>query len=152
MIDNEDIKTEHNKNAPDQKTARVNVRMQQNERASQPIYSNFTSVQGGQGAIVLDFGFLDPQLVNTLNRMTKSGEKAPDVVDAKMSCRMVLNIEAGIQLTRQLNQLFSAKQGSAIQSGQQNETRNPDVSLDTKPENEVNSIENQRGFKFHWSS
>lgn len=117
MIDNEDIKTEHNKNAPDQKTARVNVRMQQNERASQPIYSNFTSVQGGQGAIVLDFGFLDPQLVNTLNRMTKSGEKAPDVVDAKMSCRMVLNIEAGIQLTRQLNQLFSQNRDQRYSRG-----------------------------------
>lgn len=154
MTDNEDTRTENKKNTPRQQALQVNVRMQQNEGAHhQPIYSNFTAVQGGQGVIVVDFGFLDPQLINALNRMTKSGEKTPDIIDAKMSCRMVLNIEAGIQLTRQLNQLFSARQEPKLQAEQQNEASNPNVSLNTSiSDNEGGAAGNQRGFKFPWSS
>lgn len=67
-----------------------------------------------------------------------------------MSCCMVLNIEAGIQLTRQLNQLFSAKQEPKLQIEQQNEASNTNVSLNTSiPDNEGETAGNQRGFGLH---
>lgn len=70
-----------------------------------------------------------------------------------MSCSMVLNIEASIQLTRQLNQLFSAKQEPKLQVEQQNEASNPNVSLNTSiSDNEGGAAGNQRGFKFPWFS
>lgn len=87
----------------------VNIRMQQGEHTGQPLYSNFTSVQGGQGVVIVDFGFLDPQTINALNRLARSGEKAPDTVGARMSCRMAISVEAANSLAQQLNQLFQRK-------------------------------------------
>lgn len=84
----------------------VNIRMQQGEHTGQPLYSNFTSVQAGQGVVIVDFGFLDPQTINTLNRLARSGEKAPDTVGARMSCRMAISVDAAKNLAQQLNQLL----------------------------------------------
>ena len=47
----------------------VKISMQQGEHTGQPIYSNLTSTQGGQGVVLVDFGFLDPQTMHALNRM-----------------------------------------------------------------------------------
>jgi len=84
----------------------VNVRMQQGEHTGQPLYSNFVAVQSGQGVVIVDFGFLDPQTISALNRLARSGDKAPDTIGARMSCRMALSVEAASNLTQQLNQLL----------------------------------------------
>ncbi len=91
------------------KAVQVSIRMQSGEYAGQPIYSNLTSVQASQGVVMIDFGFIDPQMIQALSRLTQSGEKAPDTVSAKMSCRMVISTEAAKQLAQQLNQLFYKK-------------------------------------------
>jgi hypothetical protein len=87
----------------------INVKMQQGEHTGQPFYSNFTSIQGGQRIVIVDFGFLDPKTINAVNRPARSGEKVPDTVDARMSCRMVISIEAASNLVHQLNQLLHKK-------------------------------------------
>ncbi|WP_293007008.1 hypothetical protein [Nitrosomonas sp.] len=92
-----------------QAAMQVNVRMQQGEHTGQPLYSNFASVQGGQGIVIMDFGFLDPQTMHTLNRLVRSGEKVPNTVGARMSCRIALSIEAANNLAHQLNQLLQKK-------------------------------------------
>lgn len=87
----------------------VNIRMQQGEQAGQPIYANFVSVQPGQGVVIVDFGFLDPQTISAINRLARSGEKVPDTVGARMACRMALSAESAGNLAQQLNQLFQKK-------------------------------------------
>lgn len=87
----------------------INIRMQQGEHAGQPIYANFVSVQPGQGVVIVDFGFLDPQTVATINRLARSGEKMPDSVGARMACRMALSADAVTSLAQQLAQLFPKK-------------------------------------------
>ena len=102
----------NNTNSEDSSTPQslqVSIRMQQGEHTGQPLYSNFTSVQGGQGVVIVDFGFLDPQTINTLNRLARSGEKAPEAVGARMSCRMAISVDAANNLAQQLNQLFQRK-------------------------------------------
>jgi len=96
----------------------VNVRMQQGEHTGQPIYSNFTTVQGGQGVVMVDFGFLDPQTIQAINRMAQSGEKV-QTVHAKMSCRMALSPDAALQLARQLTQLLQSARNAGASSPQQ---------------------------------
>lgn len=91
------------------KAVQVSIRMQSGEHAGQPIYSNLTSVQASQGTVMIDFGFIDPQMIQALGRLAQSGEKAPDTINAKMSCRMVISVEAAKQLAQQLNQLFYKK-------------------------------------------
>ena len=103
-----------------QHAMQVNIKMQQGEHTGQPIYSNFTTVQGGQGVVLVDFGFLDPQTINALNRMAKSGEQAQNqTVNARMSCRMAISLESAGQLTRQLNQLLQNVRKAGEQSQSQ---------------------------------
>ena len=87
----------------------VGIRMQQGEHTGQPIYSNFTAVQGGQGVVFVDFGFLEPQAMQTLARMTQSGEKVPETIGARMSSRMAISVDAAANLNRQLSQLLQPK-------------------------------------------
>lgn len=107
-VDN-DAQKENKINSSEPPAMQVNIRMQQGEHTGQPLYSNFTSVQNGQGVVIVDFGFLDPQTINALNRLARSGEKASETVGARMSCRMALSIEAANNLAQQLNQLFQRK-------------------------------------------
>lgn len=133
----------------------IKVSMQQGEHTGQPIYSNFTSVQGLQGAVIVDFGFLDPQNVQALNRMVRSGDKASHTIHAKMSCRMVLSIDAANQLLRQLTPLLNKGKELQVQTEQQNMTG------ETKEEvsggNSFSITENsatesgKSGFRFPWS-
>ena len=87
----------------------VNIRMQQGEHTGQPLYSNFTTVQAGQGVIIIDFGFLEPQTINAISRLARSGDKVPETVAARMSCRMAVSIDAASSLLQQLNQLLNRK-------------------------------------------
>lgn len=154
MTDNNDTQAGSTADASRQQALQVSVKMQQNERTSQPIYANFTSVQGGQRVIIVDFGFVDPQLISALNRMAKSGEKTPDTIDATMSCRIALSIETASQLAQQLNQLFHTKPEPKASAVQQNAISDGDAPLNTMASDEKNisKEEAQRGFKFPWSS
>ena len=109
MADSNDTQKEKKINSSEPHAMQVNIRMQQGEHTGQPLYANFTSVQGGQGVVIIDFGFLDPQTINTLNRLARSGEKAPEAIGARMSCRMAISVEAANNLAQQLNQLFQRK-------------------------------------------
>lgn len=144
-------KTQNSRQQPMQ----INVRMQQNAHTSQPIYANFTTVQNAQKIIIVDFGFVDPQLIATLNRMARTGEKTPDTIEATMSCRMALNLETAHQLFVQLGQLFPNpnKSESKAPPEQQSETPATNLSASTTTvEEKITSKEDQRGFKFPWSS
>lgn len=91
--------------------------MQQGEHTGQPIYANFTAVQGGQGVVFVDFGFLEPQALQSLARMAQSGEKAPETIGARMSSRMAISADAAANLAQQLNQLLQPKAVKAAETG-----------------------------------
>ena len=97
----------------------VGIRMQQGEHTGQPIYSNFTAVQGGQGVVFVDFGFLEPQAMQTLARLSQSGEKVPETIGARMACRMAISVDAAANLNRQLNQLLRPKAVKAMTDAEQ---------------------------------
>ncbi|MCE7913671.1 MAG: hypothetical protein DYH15_03105 [Nitrosomonas sp. PRO4] len=105
MADNNELQADVTKS----QSTQINIRMQQGEHTGQPLYSNFTSVQSGQGVIIVDFGFLDPQTIHAVNRLARSGEKIPETVGARMSCRLAISVEAANSLAQQLNQLFHKK-------------------------------------------
>ena len=93
----------------------VNIRMQQGEHTGVPLYSNFVAVHPGQGVVMVDFGFLDPQTVSAINKLARSGEKVPETVGARMSCRMAISVEAARNLSQQLNQLLDQKTQHSVQ-------------------------------------
>ncbi len=117
MSDQENTQDGNTAKSPQPHAVKVNIKMQQGEHTGQPIYSNITSVQGGQGVALVDFGFLDPQTINALNQMAKSGGQTQNqTVNARMSCRLALSVEAANQLTRQLTQLLQNGRNTEGQS------------------------------------
>ncbi len=116
MSDNDNTQAGNTEETAQQPQAmQVNVKMQQGEHTGQPIYSNFTTAQVGQGVVMVDFGFLDPQTVHMINRMAQSGEKA-QTVHARMSCRMAISLDAANQLARQLTQLLQNVRNASASS------------------------------------
>lgn len=140
--------------APQSHAMQVKVSMQQGEHTGQPIYSNFTAIQGGQGVVIVDFGFLDPQAMHALGQMARSGDKPSGTISARMSCRMAISIDAANQLAQQLNQLLN-KKTTAQTPIDQKKMADPvnRTASNTAPENDKNSVpeNSQSGFKFPWS-
>ena len=126
MTDKVETQSESKVESTQPHAIQVGVRIQQGEHTGQPIYANFTAVQGGQGVVFVDFGFLEPQALQSLARMTQSGEKAPETIGARMSSRMVISIDAAANLARQLNQLLQPK---ALKATDANMEKLEDVTL-----------------------
>ena len=85
MTDEKETQSKNQVESTQPQALQVGIRMQQGEHTGQPIYSNFTAVHGGQGVVLVDFGFVEPQAMQALARMTKSGEKMPETIGAKNS-------------------------------------------------------------------
>ncbi len=152
MTDEKEILTQGKNEAARRATKKVSIRMLPSEHAAQPLYSNFSTVNGGQGVVLVDFGFLDPQNLNTLNQMAISGEKLPDVINVKLSSRMAVSIDTARHLSQQLNQLLSTKSPAAVVPSQQSTNDSPiqaDSSADTDG---MDTRKNDKaGFRFPWS-
>ena len=135
----------------------INVRVQPGENSGIPIYSNFSTVQGGKGTIIVDFGFVEPNAINAMNRAIKSGEKPPEALSGKLSCRMALNAEAAQQLSQQLSQLLRLNIPPVASTASEN-TRDSNLdanketeSVDEKPEDQIDQKTDGGGFRFPWS-
>jgi hypothetical protein len=85
-----------------QKGLQLGLRLQPVAASDQPLFSNFTVVQGAPGVVFVDFGFLEPAALPGLARLAKSGGKMPASINGKLACRVVLGLDAAAQLTRQL--------------------------------------------------
>lgn len=156
MPDNNAVK-DKNDDVSNQQQTKINIRILQIDNTVQPIYSNVTSVSGDKKIVMLDFGYLDNQLIASLNQILKSGENTPNILDARMTCRVALNFNAVIQLIKQLNNILEPQQ--TIKSGA------PKIeSPASVPEKELgSSVEvvapldqdpakpSHSGFKFPWS-
>lgn len=135
----------------------VKVAMQGGEQTEQPVYSNLTSVQSGQGVVMVDFGFIDPQTMQLLNQKIAAGEKVSDTINAKMSCRMALGIDAANQLSQQLNQLLGLRPNVQRQAMQQEKTEQPELAAaksdaDAMLKEQADKQEiGKGGFRFPWS-
>jgi len=113
VSDEKEIQSETKVESTQPHSVQVGVRMQQGEHTGQPIYANFTAVQGGQGVVFVDFGFLEPQALNSLAQMTQAGKQVPETIAARMSSRMAISVDAAANLSRQLNQLLQPKPATA---------------------------------------
>lgn len=153
MVDDKNILTQDKDEMTQSATKPISIRMSPGEQTGQPIYSNFASVNAGQGVVIVDFGFLDSQNLNTLNRVTRSGEALPDAINGKMSSRMAISIDTAHHLSQQLNQLLRTKPSAAVAQGQQSATDSVlQASSSTAAADSQNAQKSDKsGFRFPWS-
>ena len=153
MVDEKNILTQDKDEMTQSATKSISIRMSPGEQTGQPIYSNFASVNAGQGVVIVDFGFLDSQNLNTLNRVTRSGEALPDAINGKMSSRMAISIDTAHHLSQQLNQLLRTKPSATVAQGQQSATDSVlQASSSTAAADSQNAQKSDKsGFRFPWS-
>lgn len=154
MVDDKNILTQDKDEMTQPGTKQISIRMSPGEHTGQPLYSNFASVNSGQGVVIVDFGFLDSQNLNTLNRVTRSGEALSDAINGKMSSRMAISIDAANQLAQQLNLLLGQKADLQEQADLQNMTNQSEVSAsstNTAVEGSTKPESDKSRFRFPWS-
>jgi hypothetical protein len=86
----------------------INVRMTlvpQGHTAA-PTLINYTAVQPGRGAVIIEGGYLDEQMIRALGRAAKAG-KVPESISAPLAARLALTPDAAMNLYRQLGQMFA---------------------------------------------
>jgi len=101
----------NNVSSTDQPTGnavQVNIRLTPVERSGQALFSNFTVARRALGTVLVDFGFLEPNALNTVIRRAQSGENVSEGIGGQLACRVALNIDTAAQLANQLNQLLQA--------------------------------------------
>lgn len=91
----------------------VGIRLQPATAAEQRLYANFTVAQGGQGAIFLDFGFVEPAALNSVIRAAQAGTQTPENIGGQLACRVALSADAAAQLAQQLLALLQPRRGTA---------------------------------------
>ena len=93
--------------------------------------------------------------MHALNRTVTSGEKLSGPINARMSCRMAISIDAANQLAQQLNLLLGQKTDLQGQTkGQKNMTNQSEVSVSstaTTAEGSIKPESDKGGFRFPWS-
>ncbi len=153
MSDEKDIVTQDKDEVARPAAKQIGIRILPGEHTGQPLYSNCATVNTGQGVVLVDFGFLDPQSLNALNRLVKSGEKLPDAVNVKLSSRMAISIDTAHHLSQQLNQLLGTQlSAAAAQQGHKTTDEPSQTGSDMLGESGLDTQKNDKsGFRFPWS-
>lgn len=99
---NDDVSNQHQRE--------INLRLKQMDNSIQPIYSNVVTVSGNRGIVMLDFGYIDIQIVASLDKMFESGENFPKIIDARVTCRVALSSDRVSQLIKDLNNIIQPQQ------------------------------------------
>lgn len=103
--------------AGEEHRVQVGIRLQPGDRAESPQFSNFSVVQGGQGMVFIDFGFLEPNALPSVIRLAQSGGKVPEAINGRLAARIVLRPDAAAQLVQQLEQHLRSIRSPAQRPG-----------------------------------
>lgn len=85
----------------------VSVRLRATDHSDRAIVANVSAVQPGSGMVFIDFGFIEQHAIAALGKLALNGEKAADILDARLECRIAMSVENLAQLAQQLNQTLA---------------------------------------------
>jgi hypothetical protein len=90
----------------DPKKQRMGIRLAPVENSDQPVLANYTSVNVAPGMVFIDFGFLEPGMLNALPRVAKEGGKLPESLNGKLAVRVAIGFEGVAAMHQQLGQVL----------------------------------------------
>jgi hypothetical protein len=85
----------------------VNVRLTPVDNSDQPMFTNFTRINGAPGMVFVDFGFLEPAAIGALSRLAGSGGKIPETLTGKLAVRIALGFDTLAALHDQLGRVVA---------------------------------------------
>jgi hypothetical protein len=85
----------------------LNVRLAPVDNSDQPVFTNFTRINGAPGMVFVDFGFLEPAAIRALSRLASSGGKIPETLTGKLAVRVALGYDTLAGLHDQLGRVVA---------------------------------------------
>ena len=90
------------------KPTAIAVQLTVDTPTGQPLLANYSNASVTAGLVILDFGFLEPAMLNALSRLAKSGGKVPQSVNGRLTARLALTPDSARNLHAQLSRMLSA--------------------------------------------
>ena len=90
----------------------LNVKLASRDHVDQPVLANYSSVNVAQGLAYVDFGFIEPALLNAVVRAAKANGPLPKAVQGRLASRVALPLDALVRLHQQLQQVLVGLRGS----------------------------------------
>jgi hypothetical protein len=87
---------------------RMGVRLAPVDNSDQPVLANYANVNVAPGMAFIDFGFLEPGLLNAIPRVAKEGGKLPQSVNGKLAVRVAMGYDGLAGLHQQIGRVLSA--------------------------------------------
>jgi hypothetical protein len=91
----------------------VSVRLVPAEGSDRAIVVNYANVVPATGMVFIDFGFLEPLLLQAFDRATREGKETAQMLDGRMATRVVMGYDVLAGLAMQLEQLLGALKAAA---------------------------------------
>jgi len=88
----------------------MNVRLAPVNNSDQPLLANIATLNMSPGMGFVDFGFLEPGILNSLQGMATQGAKMPEELNGKLVVRVALGYDAMANLHQQLSRALTAIQ------------------------------------------
>ena len=100
--------------------ARLGIRLVPSGTSDQPVLANYTNLNVAPGMVFIDFGFLEPAMLNAIPRVARSGGKLPESVSGKLAVRVALGYDTLAALHQQTARILAGlnaarKKGDAKQ-------------------------------------
>jgi hypothetical protein len=88
------------------KRASLGVRLLPVGNSDQPVMANYVQINAAPGMAFIDFGFLEPGMLNALPQVAKQGGKLPQSLNGKLAVRVAMGYESLAGLHQQLGKLL----------------------------------------------
>lgn len=90
------------------KPTAIAVQLSADAPTGQPLLANYSNASVTAGLVMVDFGFLEPAMLNALSRLAKSGGKVPQSVNGRLAARLAMTPDAARNLHAQLSRMLAA--------------------------------------------
>ena len=91
---------------PKDKTLQLNVRLKPSESSAHPLATNYTNVGVAQGIAYVDFGFIEPALLDAIAKTAKDGQAAPKGLEGHLVTRVAMGVDVLARLHLQIQQVL----------------------------------------------
>ena len=96
-----------------QSPIRMAVRLTPANNSDQPVLANYSNINITPGMAFIDFGFIEPSLLNALPRAAKRGGKMPERIDAKLAVRVAMGYDGLAGLHQQIGRVLAGLQAAS---------------------------------------
>jgi hypothetical protein len=90
----------------------LGIRLAPADNSDQPVVANCTQLNVAPGMVFIDFGFLEPAMMNALPRVAKAGGKLPESIRGRLAVRVAVGYDTLAGLHQQLGRMLAGLDAS----------------------------------------